>query len=144
MTLSRSGETPSETRYVFAAFARFSPRARLYSAVPRSSAWPSTVIIQVAYFLSTSALALTIIRPSSSSSWLSTTKKAGFSNPDLFKSSSGEDATASATGRTIGASATLTGSGGSGGGGSGFGSSRTVSTGLLVLPRSGGVVVTFG
>src|SRR5215204_5003329 len=143
MTLSRSGETPSETRYVFAAFARLSPRARLYSAVPRSSAWPSTVIIQVAYFFSTSAFALTIIRPWSSSSWLSTGKNAGLSSPERFKSSSADEATASSGGRTTGASSTLTGGGVVGGGGKGFGSARTVSTGLVVVAGSG-VVVTFG
>ena len=37
-TRMRAGATPAFTSAVFAALARFSPRARLYSAEPRSSA----------------------------------------------------------------------------------------------------------
>src|SRR5574341_166464 len=39
----RSAPMPAATRYSFTALARRSPRARLYSNVPRSSQWPSIV-----------------------------------------------------------------------------------------------------
>ena len=41
----REAFTPSATRNSLAAFARFSPSARLYAWVPRSSQWPSMVTL---------------------------------------------------------------------------------------------------
>src|SRR5579862_2377917 len=46
----RAAETPRLTRYSFTALARRAPSARLYSRVPRSSAWPSTVTRTDGYF----------------------------------------------------------------------------------------------
>src|SRR5438094_231116 len=43
MVKIRSGETPKLTRNSLAASARRSPRPKLYSSLPRSSQWPSTV-----------------------------------------------------------------------------------------------------
>src|SRR5262245_26481541 len=79
---------PSDRRYVLTATARRSPSARLYSAVPRSSQWPSTVIIHVGYLRMTAAFAVTVARPVSSSSALSSGKKAGLNGESRFRSSS--------------------------------------------------------
>src|SRR5215203_5935732 len=99
-------------------------------------------MLHVAYFFSTSALALTIIRPSSSRSWLFNGKKAGFKSAARFRSSSDPELTASGTGRTMGFSSTVIGGGGGGGGGRGF-STRAVST-AAVVGAGAGVVLTFG
>src|SRR5579862_9898453 len=45
LTVMRFAGMPSEARYAWTALARFSPSARLYSSVPRSSAWPSTRMV---------------------------------------------------------------------------------------------------
>src|SRR5437773_7940548 len=79
---------PSATRYVLTATARSSPSARLYSAVPRSSQCPSIVTTHVGYFFMMSALPETITRPASSSSELSSPKKAGLNGESLFRTSS--------------------------------------------------------
>src|SRR5688572_16839237 len=78
---------PSDNRYVLTATARRSPSARLYSAVPRSSQCPSTVIIHVGYLRITAAFAVTTARPASSSSALSSAKYAGLNGESRFRSS---------------------------------------------------------
>src|SRR5688572_29749580 len=83
----RSGGTPSDTRNVLTATARRSPRARLYSGVPRSSQCPSMVTTQLEYFFSTSAFSAAVARPASSSSALSTPKNTGFSGELRLRSS---------------------------------------------------------
>src|SRR5205823_14745485 len=60
----RSAATPRETRYSRAAPARRSPRARLYSAVPRSSQYPSIRTSMWGFALSHSALASRIVASS--------------------------------------------------------------------------------
>src|SRR3954470_15860195 len=51
----RAVETPWLTRNSFTALARRAPSARLYSRVPRSSQWPSTVTRTAGYFCSQAA-----------------------------------------------------------------------------------------
>ena len=53
----RPAETPRLTRYSFTALARRAPSARLYSRVPRSSQWPSTVTRTRRIFLQPGGLA---------------------------------------------------------------------------------------
>src|SRR5690349_6306968 len=84
--------------------ARRSPSARLYSAVPRSSACPSMVITQVEYFLMISALALSACCARLSTSELSKAKNTGWNGEFLLMSPMSRD--------EIGSSAT--GSGGTG------------------------------
>src|SRR5688572_5868513 len=86
---------PSDTRYVRAATARRSPRARLYSAVPRSSQCPSIVIAHVGYFFRTAAFACSISRPASLTSALSKAKNTGCRGESRFKSSSDRPDTSS-------------------------------------------------
>src|SRR5262245_50667513 len=107
---------PSDTRYARAATARRSPNARLYSAVPRSSQWPSIVTVQVALRLSSAAFSSSVFCPSPDSSSLSYSKKTGFSGEFLLISSSDTDDTSS--GRTGSGGTTVgsgTGCGGAGG-----------------------------
>src|ERR671936_2117841 len=126
----RSAEIPSETRYVRAAIARRSPSARLYSAVPRSSQWPSIVTVQVEYFFRIAASASSTPCSARSISALSNSKKAGLSGEFRFRSSSDALAIVSSrigSGGTTGGSATGSrGAGGrvvvvGGGGGGGVG-----------------------
>src|SRR5688572_31670086 len=111
---------PSDSRYVLTATARRSPSARLYSAVPRSSQCPSTVIIHVGYFRITAALAVTTARPASSSSALSSGKNAGLNGESRLRSSSDRalmpsSAIASGSGGTGNASVVGLGAGGDAG-----------------------------
>src|SRR5688572_227569 len=101
-------------RYVRAATARRSPRARLYSAVPRSSQWPSIVITHVGYFLRMAAFACRIVRLASFTSELSYSKKIGCSGESRLRSSSDLPDTSSA-GSGCGGIGSRTGGGGSGG-----------------------------
>src|SRR4051812_25705314 len=107
---------PSDTRYARAAIARRSPKARLYSAVPRSSQCPSIVTDQLGYFFSSAALASSAFCEAALRSLLSSSKYTGISGEFLFKSSSDADEIASSRtgsgGTTVGS---LTGSGGAGG-----------------------------
>src|SRR6185312_9586076 len=64
MVESRSGEIPSDERNSRAAWARFAPRARLYSLVPRSSQWPSISTRAEGLLLSQSAFARSVARAS--------------------------------------------------------------------------------
>src|SRR5881296_2571252 len=111
---------PSAIRYARALTARRSPRARLYSAVPRSSQWPSIVTVQVPYFLSRVAFSFSVCCASGDSSSLSNSKNTGLSGEFLFRSSS--EAVAIASSRT-GSGGTIVGSeiGGGGDGGRGAG-----------------------
>src|SRR5690349_22655353 len=65
---------PSETRKFLAELARRSPRARLYSRVPRSSAWPSTVTVKFGYCFRKPAQRSTVRRASGFRSDLSKSK----------------------------------------------------------------------
>src|SRR5436190_8292621 len=137
---------PSDTRYVRAATARRSPNARLYSAVPRSSQWPSIVTAQLGYFLSTDALASSAAWPFASTSALSYSKKTGWSGELRFRSSSDAEAMRSSRagsgGTTVGSAA---GSGGAGGrcagavvaGGGGIGRA----TGGVFLPHPANITI---
>src|SRR5262245_46124828 len=107
---------PSAIRYARALTARRSPNARLYSAVPRSSQWPSIVTAQLPYFLSSEAFSFSVCWASVDSSSLSYSKKTGLSGEFLFRSSS--DAAAMASSRT-GSGGTEVGSATGGGGGGG-------------------------
>src|SRR5688572_28810766 len=114
----RSGGTPSDTRNVLTAMARRSPRARLYSGVPRSSQCPSMVTTQLEYFFSTSAFSAAVARPASSSSALSTPKNTGFSGELRLRSSSVRlEIPSSASGCCGTGSASSTRCGGGAGGG---------------------------
>src|SRR6188508_2033732 len=108
---------PSETRYVLAERARRSPKAKLYSAVPRSSLCPSIVTAHVEYFLSTSALAIRTFCPSSSMASLSYLKKTGARIPFLLTVSISSPASGSE--ETTGVSGGSTGGGSGGVGGAG-------------------------
>src|SRR4030095_4563856 len=121
-----------DARYALTALARRSPSARLYSAVPRSSQCPSTVIAHVEYFFSTSASAVATARPVSSSSALSSGKKIGFSGELRFKSSSDRLATESSPRRGATGTESSTRWGGAGRGGSSAGASVTVGVGCGV------------
>src|SRR5215467_14595470 len=101
---NRSTGMPSETRYARAADARRSPKARLYSAVPRSSQCPSIVTAQLLYRFSTPALSSRTFLPSGVISLLSSSKNTGFRGEFRFRSSSEADEIASL----------VTGSGGTG------------------------------
>src|SRR5262245_59425742 len=79
---------PSDTRYARAAPARRSPNARLYSAVPRSSQWPSTVTIQLEYFFMSAAASSSVLCPSRLKSALSSSKNTGFNGELRLRSSS--------------------------------------------------------
>src|SRR5260370_21901593 len=103
-------------RYARAATARRSPRARLYSAVPRSSQCPSIVMVQLAYFFNSAAFALSVVCPCALTSLLSSSKNSGCSGELRLMSSSEAERMASSftgSGGTIDGSAT--GSGGAGG-----------------------------
>src|SRR4051812_45488938 len=78
---------PSDTRQVLAASARFSPSARLYSAVPRSSQCPSMVITHVGYFLRMPALVLSACCDAPSTSKLSSGKNTGWNGEFLLMTS---------------------------------------------------------
>src|SRR5581483_4269577 len=107
---------PSDTRYVRAATARRSPRARLYSAVPRSSQCPSIVTVQVGYCLMTAALASSTARASAVRSLLSKSKNTGLSGElRLISSSDADEIASSATGSGGTTVGSATGSGGAGG-----------------------------
>src|SRR5262245_30687633 len=54
-TVSRPAGTPRFVRYSFTALARREPRARLYSALPRESQCPSTLICVLVHFFIQSA-----------------------------------------------------------------------------------------
>src|SRR5438552_16993642 len=107
---------PSDTRYVRAATARRSPNARLYSAVPRSSQWPSMVTVQLGYRFRTVAFSVNAVCAGVSSSALSRAKNAGLSGELRLRSSSEADEMESlgtgSGGTTVGSA---TGSGGAGG-----------------------------
>src|SRR5438128_10811756 len=107
---------PTDTRYVRAATARRSPKARLYSAVPRSSQCPSIVKVQLEYFFRTAASASSTAWPAALTSALSNSKNNGLSGELRFRSSSEADAMASSRagsgGTTVGSA---TGCGGAGG-----------------------------
>src|SRR5438132_10109171 len=107
---------PTDTRYVRAATARRSPKARLYSAVPRSSQCPSIVTVQLGYFFRTAASASSAAWPAALTSALSSSKNNGLSGELRFRSSSEADAMASSRagsgGTTVGSA---TGCGGAGG-----------------------------
>src|SRR5262245_20845128 len=109
---------PSDIKYARVFTARRSPNAKLYSAVPRSSQWPSIVTAQVAYFFSTLAFSFRTCCSALLSSSLSYSKNTGLSGEFLLMSSSDADAIASSrtgSGGTI--VGTGTGVGGAGGGG---------------------------
>src|SRR3954467_7939747 len=107
---------PNEIRYARAAIARRSPKARLYSAVPRSSQWPSTVTAQLVYRFSSAAFSSSVFWFAALRSLLSSSKYTGFSGEFLFKSSSDADEIASSrTGSGGTATGSRTGSGGDGG-----------------------------
>src|SRR5215510_10766018 len=75
----RSACTPRDTRYVCVAFARRSPRARLYSAVPRSSQWPSIKTSSLGLAVSQAAFASRIFASPGRMSALSKSKWMGLS-----------------------------------------------------------------
>src|SRR5438067_5652193 len=107
---------PSDTRYARAAMARRSPNARLYSAVPRSSQWPSIVMVQVPYFFSSPASWSSALCAAGLRSLLSSSKNTGWSGEFRFKSSSDADEIASSrTGSGGTMAGSVTGSGGAGG-----------------------------
>src|SRR4029079_4172287 len=90
---------------------------RLYSAVPRSSQWPSTETIQVGYCFIISAFLASTAWPSLLISALSNSKNTGARMPFLLISSS-EPMSALDTdgsGGTATGGASVTGSGGGGG-----------------------------
>src|SRR5205814_2103990 len=56
-TVTRVAATPRLTRYSFTLLARREPSARLYSELPRESAWPSSMICVTVHFFIQSAFA---------------------------------------------------------------------------------------
>src|SRR5262249_47620152 len=127
---------PSATRYARAAAARRSPRARLYSAVPRSSQWPSTVTAQLAYFLSKPAFSSRTLWLVGPRSLLSSSKNTGFSGELRLRSSSDADeieSSGTGSGGTIVGSRT-----GSGGVGRGFDAGCVVAGGGIGRATGGG------
>src|SRR5262249_11738528 len=96
--------------------ARRSPNARLYSALPRSSQWPSIVTAQVGFCFIVPAFSCSTACACSVISELSYSKNTGLSGELLFRSSSEADRTlGSRTGSGGTVTGSRTGSGGSGG-----------------------------
>src|SRR3954462_15039707 len=75
---------PSDTRYGLAATARFSPRPRVFLAVPRSSQCPSIVITHDGYFFRRAALVLNACCAVPSTSKLSRGKNTGWNGEFLL------------------------------------------------------------
>src|SRR5581483_2245458 len=76
--------TPRLERYSFTALARREPSARLYSALPRESQWPSTEMVVLVHFFSQSASFWSGAFASSRRSALSRSKKTSDSGRSAF------------------------------------------------------------
>src|SRR3954464_12116181 len=113
---------PSDTRYVLAASALFSPSARLYSAVPRSSQCPSIVITHDGYFFRRAALVLKACCAVPSTSKLSRGKNTGWNGEFLLMMSRSPLTSGSSVIRGSGGIGVVSGTGvGGAGGGAGVG-----------------------
>ena len=86
MTVIRFAGTPWLTRYAFTASARRVPRARLYSALPRESQCPSTLICVLVHRFSQSAFLWSGALASSRIVDSSRSKKTSPSGRSLFSS----------------------------------------------------------
>src|SRR4030095_4614654 len=123
------------------AFARRSPRARLYSLVPRSSQWPSISTRFSAFDLSHEALASSVLESSGRMSYLSNSKWMSF-RASTAENSFGEGRGAAGPASGAGAGAAVLGAAdvdgacgaaarGTGSGGGGGAGARAARSGLL-------------